>query len=63
MNAKYCKLIRRLVRDWGHSDKIAKKLKKDMLKNGITTPSAEFILAVLETVDKKLGIDRSIEKV
>jgi hypothetical protein len=54
MNDKYCKLIRKVVRDWGHSKDIAKALKKDLKRSGITTPSFEFLVAVMETVDKKI---------
>jgi hypothetical protein len=54
MNAKYCKLIRKIVRDWGYSPTIAKALRKDLVKAGVNTPSLEFLLAVMETVDRKM---------
>jgi hypothetical protein len=54
MNAKYCKLIRKIVRDWGHSPAIAKALRKDLVKAGVDTPSFEFLIAVMETVDRKM---------
>jgi hypothetical protein len=54
MNAKYCKLIRKIVRDWGYSPAIAKALRKDLVKAGVDTPSFEFLVAVMETVDRKM---------
>lgn len=59
MNAKYCKLIRKLCRQRGYSEAVAKKLKKDLISEGITTPSYEFLTAVLNIVHSSVDISET----
>ena len=59
MNAKYCKLIRKLCKQRGYSSLVAKKLKKDLLSEGITTPSYEFLTTVLNIVHSSVDIPES----
>lgn len=54
MNAKYCKLIRKVVRDEGYPPLVAKRLKADLIRQGITTPTYEFLQQVMRIVEKKL---------
>ena len=56
MNAKYCKLIRKMCRERGFVPDAAKKLKKDLISRGITTPSYEFLNAVLSIVHSSVDI-------
>jgi len=54
MNAKYCKLIRKVVRQWGYSDKVAKRIKKTFLRNGIRRPSYETVVELMEIIDSRV---------
>jgi hypothetical protein len=56
MNAKYCKLIRKMCRERGYPPAAAKRLKQDLIKDGITTPSYEFLKAVLSIVHSSVDI-------
>ena len=63
MNDKYCKLIRKVAKQWGYSPKMAKRVKKSLTRAGITKPPVEFLHQIMQSVDKRLGVDRSTQDV
>lgn len=54
MNAKYCKLIRKVARDWGYSNKMAKRVKKILKRYEISNPSIELLMEVFTIIDTKI---------
>lgn len=51
MNAKYCRLIRQIVKERGYPPLIAKRIKKRLQKFEHTTPDGALINEILDVVD------------